>query len=123
MDQRPRHDDPLAALSKRERIIAEKFGEGLTYRQIGATLYIAPSTVRSHIAAIYRKLNIGSKAALIGLVLGRRNAATGPFSKPGGGEPQESTGVASLDRSGPPPCLAASGEHLPLLSLSCHLRT
>jgi DNA-binding CsgD family transcriptional regulator len=106
MDQRPRHDDPLAALSKRERIIAGKFGEGLTYRQIGEALYIAPSTVRSHIAAIYRKLNIRNKAALIGLVLGRRNAAT---SEPASVGPQEATVTSGLDSRRALPCFAASG--------------
>ena len=44
-----------AALSDRERAVAERFAAGLTYRQIGEALCIAPSTVRSHLATIYGK--------------------------------------------------------------------
>ena len=41
-----------------ERSIAAKFAEGLTYQEIGAALFIAPTTVRTHLAAIYRKLDV-----------------------------------------------------------------
>ena len=57
-------EDPLGKLSKREQVIARKFAEGLTYRQISETLFVAPSTVRSHIASIYRKLDVNKKSAL-----------------------------------------------------------
>lgn len=53
-----------AALSVRERAVAERFAAGLTYRQIGEALCIAPSTVRSHLAAIYGKLGVRSKIEL-----------------------------------------------------------
>ena len=56
--------DPLALLSKRERQIAAKFASGMTHREIGTALFIAPATVRTHLAAIYRKLGVGSKLAL-----------------------------------------------------------
>ena len=56
-----------ASLSKRERSIAIKFAEGLTYQQIGEALFIAPTTVRTHLATIYRKLDVHTKAALINL--------------------------------------------------------
>ncbi|TIU60128.1 MAG: helix-turn-helix transcriptional regulator, partial [Mesorhizobium sp.] len=52
------------ALSERERAVAEKFAAGLTYRQIGEALFIAPSTVRTHLAAIYEKLGVRNKVAL-----------------------------------------------------------
>ncbi|RWE47709.1 MAG: tetratricopeptide repeat protein [Mesorhizobium sp.] len=55
---------PLPALSERERAVAEKFAAGLTYREIGEALFIAPSTVRTHLAAIYEKLGVRSKVAL-----------------------------------------------------------
>jgi class 3 adenylate cyclase/DNA-binding CsgD family transcriptional regulator len=59
-------------LSKRERLIAAKFAEGLTYQEIGEALCIAPTTVRTHLATIYRKLAIHNKAALINLVVEHR---------------------------------------------------
>jgi TolB-like protein len=54
----------LDALSDRERVVAEKFAAGLTYREIGEALFIAPSTVRTHLASIYDKLGVRSKVAL-----------------------------------------------------------
>ena len=61
-----------ASLSKREQSIAIKFAEGLTYQGIGEALFIAPTTVRTHLATIYRKLDVHNKAALINLVLAQR---------------------------------------------------
>ncbi|TPI47525.1 tetratricopeptide repeat protein [Mesorhizobium sp. B2-9-1] len=55
---------PVPALSERERAVAERFAAGLTYREIGEALFIAPSTVRTHLAAIYEKLGVRSKVAL-----------------------------------------------------------
>ncbi|TIR26163.1 MAG: tetratricopeptide repeat protein [Mesorhizobium sp.] len=51
-------------LSDRERAVAERFAAGMTYREIGEALFIAPSTVRTHLAAIYEKLGVRSKVAL-----------------------------------------------------------
>ncbi|WP_245451809.1 LuxR C-terminal-related transcriptional regulator [Mesorhizobium waimense] len=44
--------------------MAEKFATGLTYREIGEALFIAPSTVRTHLAAIYEKFGVRNKVAL-----------------------------------------------------------
>ncbi|TIU43610.1 MAG: KTSC domain-containing protein, partial [Mesorhizobium sp.] len=52
------------ALSDRERAVAERFAAGMTYREIGQVLFIAPSTVRTHLAAIYEKLGVSNKVAL-----------------------------------------------------------
>jgi len=87
MSERPPENDPLAPLSKRERMIAERFAEGLTYRQIGKALCIAPATVRTHIAAIYRKLEIGSKAALVRVYADHRHAARQTTEAGGPGPP------------------------------------
>jgi len=56
-------------------MIAAKFAEGMTYREIGEMLFIAPATVRTHLSAIYRKLNVRSKVALAALLADRRLAA------------------------------------------------
>ncbi|OCP02553.1 MULTISPECIES: LuxR C-terminal-related transcriptional regulator [unclassified Ensifer] len=52
------------ALSDRERAVAERFAAGLTYREIGEALFIAPSTVRTHLATIYGKLGVRNKIEL-----------------------------------------------------------
>ena len=64
--------NPLAGLSDRELVVAAKFAEGMTYREIGETLFIAPTTVRTHLSAIYRKLDVRSKVALAALLADHR---------------------------------------------------
>ncbi|MGZ2258104.1 LuxR C-terminal-related transcriptional regulator [Roseobacter sp. A03A-229] len=51
-------------LSPRERQIAERYAAGCSYQEIAADLHIAPSTVRTHLATIYRKLEVSSKVEL-----------------------------------------------------------
>ena len=52
------------ALSQRELEIADAYAAGQTYHQIARHLHIAPSTVRTHLATIYRKLGVSSKIEL-----------------------------------------------------------
>lgn len=51
-------------LSPREREIAQAYASGDTYHRIAERLSIAPSTVRTHLATIYRKLGVSSKLQL-----------------------------------------------------------
>jgi TolB-like protein/cytochrome c-type biogenesis protein CcmH/NrfG len=51
-------------LSRREREIALAYAEGASYRAIGEKLFIAPSTVRTHLTTIYRKTGVTSKLEL-----------------------------------------------------------
>jgi DNA-binding CsgD family transcriptional regulator len=51
-------------LSPRELQIAHSYAGGATYQKIAETLFIAPSTVRTHLATIYRKLGVSSKLEL-----------------------------------------------------------
>lgn len=60
-------------LSPRERDVAAHLLAGLTYREIGGQLYIAPKTVEHHVARIRRKLGVRSRAEL--LVALRRHVA------------------------------------------------
>ena len=53
-----------ASLSAREVEIARKYAQGLTYQAISNELNIAPATVRTHLATIYRKLEVSSKIEL-----------------------------------------------------------
>ncbi|NDR56184.1 GAF domain-containing protein [Pseudoruegeria sp. M32A2M] len=55
---------PDDVLSTREYEIAQAYAQGETYQAIAARLNIAPSTVRTHLATIYRKLEVSSKIAL-----------------------------------------------------------
>lgn len=55
---------PDETLSPREIEIATAYAQGDTYQAISARLGIAPSTVRTHLATIYRKLEVSSKLDL-----------------------------------------------------------
>jgi DNA-binding CsgD family transcriptional regulator len=61
---------PLAALTAREREIAELAATGRTSREIAAQLSLSPRTVDTHLSRIYRKLGLSSRAALASLVTG-----------------------------------------------------
>lgn len=59
-------------LSPRERQIAKQYAGGATYQVIATRLCIAPSTVRTHLATIYRKLGVSSKLELLDRLDGNR---------------------------------------------------
>jgi TolB-like protein len=75
------------ALSDRERAVAEKFAVGLTYREISEALFIAPSTVRTHLASIYDKLGVRNKVALAAHFAGAPSARPGGLSPPSDAPP------------------------------------
>jgi ATP/maltotriose-dependent transcriptional regulator MalT len=52
------------SLSQREWDVAKAFGDGMSHKEIGRKLRIAPGTVRNHIRAIYQKLGVDNKAGL-----------------------------------------------------------
>ena len=52
-------------LSERENEVAAAYAEGQSYKEIARSLGIAPTTVRSHLRTVYRKLGVTSKIALI----------------------------------------------------------
>lgn len=80
MNRIPSSEFAAEALSDRERAVAERFAAGLTYREIGEALFIAPSTVRTHLATIYGKLGVRNKIELASHVAGSASArsAAGP---------------------------------------------
>ncbi|WP_040799564.1 LuxR C-terminal-related transcriptional regulator [Nocardia higoensis] len=57
-----------AVLSDREREVAELVLLGLTYREIGARLYISAKTVEHHIARIRRRIGAGSRSELLSML-------------------------------------------------------
>ena len=58
-------------LTSRERQILELLAQGSLYKEIASDLKIAVETVNTHIRNIYRKLEVNSKAGLIGRRKGR----------------------------------------------------
>ncbi|SDP94416.1 two component transcriptional regulator, LuxR family [Actinopolyspora xinjiangensis] len=56
-----RNDDPLAALSQREREVLAAMAEGKRGWQIAAELFISVQTVRKHTRGILTKLNVHSQ--------------------------------------------------------------
>jgi DNA-binding NarL/FixJ family response regulator len=56
--------DRLASLTERERQIISLIGDGLNTEQMAARLFIAESTVRNHVASIFRKLNVSDRLCL-----------------------------------------------------------
>ena len=63
-----RPSNKLDVLTQREHAVAQFYGTGLTYKEIGQELSISPATVRRHIESAYGKLNIKNKADLAFLV-------------------------------------------------------
>jgi len=90
----------LSSLSAREREIAMLYAKGQTSKEIADELCISPTTVRNHVATIYRKLEISNKTELINLTgkTSGTNLAPGASSMSGTIDVQESA-TSSADRA------------------------
>jgi DNA-binding NarL/FixJ family response regulator len=55
---RRRRQDPLAALSEREREVLGLIAEGMSNRAIAARLYITERTVEAHVTQIFQRLRL-----------------------------------------------------------------
>ncbi|MGI4822848.1 MAG: response regulator transcription factor [Janthinobacterium lividum] len=55
----------LSPLTLREKQVVEAIEQGLSYKLIADQLGMSVNTVRSHIRAVYEKLQVNSKTALI----------------------------------------------------------
>lgn len=66
--RRPDTPPGLGALSPREREVAAQVASGKTNRQIAAVLFLSEKTVGSHLARIFDKLGVHSRAALAALI-------------------------------------------------------
>ena len=53
------------ALSEREQEIGAYVADGLTYKEIGAQLYISPKTVEHHVARVRQKLGASTRAEML----------------------------------------------------------
>lgn len=70
----------LASLTAREREILAAVGNGGTDAEIGEALSLARYTVRNHVAALYRKLGVSRRSALV--VLARDQVLSSPNPGP-----------------------------------------
>ena len=52
----------VGTLSEREMQVLDLLSRGLMYKEIAAKLHISLDTVRSHVSAIYAKLDVHSRA-------------------------------------------------------------
>jgi DNA-binding CsgD family transcriptional regulator len=63
---------PSDTLSPRERVIAERFAGGESYKEVARHLGASPATVRHHLRVVYRKLGVGDKGALSSIIANHR---------------------------------------------------
>jgi DNA-binding NarL/FixJ family response regulator len=64
------HDERsgFTALSPREREVVEQVAQGRTNREIAAALFLSEKTIASHLARIFDKLGVRSRAALATII-------------------------------------------------------
>ncbi len=63
-----RAGDVFSALTPREREISALVAEGLTNQAVADRLCLSTRTVESHVARVYRKTGVPSRAALAALM-------------------------------------------------------
>jgi len=63
--------DEINKLSNREKEILEWLSKGLTYKEIAASLYLSPETIRKHVYHIYEKLHVGNRVEAVNKFFGR----------------------------------------------------
>jgi DNA-binding NarL/FixJ family response regulator len=69
---RRRRDDPLAALTQREREVLRLIARGYAYKEIAKQLFISVKTVESHVSAVLRKLQLSNRHELTRWATARR---------------------------------------------------
>jgi two-component system nitrate/nitrite response regulator NarL len=66
---RARHDDTRPKLTPREREVLTLLAEGHSGPRIADVLFLSPSTVKTHLANIYEKLEVSDRAAAVAKAL------------------------------------------------------
>ena len=99
---------PATELSARELEVADLVLAGLTYKQIGARLFISAKTVEHHVARMRRRLGCGSRSELLARL--RELAATQPgTAQSGTTATATSSTLASSSNSAVTPSSATAG--------------
>ncbi|WP_031007460.1 helix-turn-helix transcriptional regulator [Streptomyces sp. NRRL F-5727] len=73
---RPRADQGWEALTASERKVARLIAAGHTNRQAAEALVVSPHTVNTHLASIFRKLDVRSRVHLARIVLAEDDTGT-----------------------------------------------
>jgi DNA-binding NarL/FixJ family response regulator len=61
----------IRVLSNREKEILELLSKGFLYKEIAASLFISPETVRKHVYHIYEKLHVNNRVEAVNKFFGR----------------------------------------------------
>lgn len=62
---RSRRRDDRPILTDRERDVLERIADGASVGEIAAAIHLSPSTVKSHLESLYRKLEVSDRAAAV----------------------------------------------------------
>ena len=65
LDVRELQQDPIAQLSRRERVLLEALSKGSTNRELSAELGISINTVKFHLSNLFEKLSVRNRAQAI----------------------------------------------------------
>lgn len=63
---------PEEALTPREAELLTLLATGMTNRELGRALFISEATVKTHLAHIYAKLGVDTRAAAVSVALRRQ---------------------------------------------------
>jgi two-component system response regulator DesR len=61
----PQDDQPRPLLSDREHEVLDLVASGATNREIAASLFLSPHTVKEHTSSLYRKLEVRNRAEAV----------------------------------------------------------
>lgn len=62
---RSRRRDDRPVLTDREREVLGQIADGASVAEIAASIHLSPSTVKSHLESLYRKLEVSDRAAAV----------------------------------------------------------
>jgi two-component system nitrate/nitrite response regulator NarL len=62
---RARRRDDRPVLTDREREVLSQIADGQSVAEIAAAIHLSPSTVKSHLESLYRKLEVSDRAAAV----------------------------------------------------------
>jgi two-component system nitrate/nitrite response regulator NarL len=68
---RSRRRDDRPVLTDREREVLTQIADGSSVAEIAATIHLSPSTVKSHLESLYRKLEVSDRAAAVATAMRR----------------------------------------------------